>query len=130
MATISKKFVDINPKFEKNPLSGDLPIIKNESAIKQAVKNIVMTKRGERPFRPFFGSSTGISLFENFDVTTADVIAVAIEDALTAYEPRVRVTNIEVDADVDDNELRANIDFEIVGIPLETQSLNLILERV
>jgi phage baseplate assembly protein W len=130
MATISKKFVDINPKFEKNPLSGDLPIIKNESAIKQAVKNIVMTKRGERPFRPFFGSSTGISLFENFDVTTADVIAVAIEDALTAYEPRVRIINIEVDADIDDNELRANIDFEIVGIPLETQSLNLILERV
>ena len=130
MATISKKFVDINPKFEKNPLSGDLPIIKNESAIKQAVKNIVMTKRCERPFRPFFGSSTGISLFENFDVTTADVIAVAIEDALTAYEPRVRIINIEVDADIDDNELRANIDFEIVGIPLETQSLNLILERV
>ena len=53
MATISKKFVDLNPKFEKHPISGDIPTIKNEDAIKQAVKNIVLTVRGEKLFRPF-----------------------------------------------------------------------------
>ena len=46
MATVSKKFVDLNPNFEKNPLTKDLPLLKNAEAIKFAVKNIVMTTRG------------------------------------------------------------------------------------
>lgn len=130
MATISKKFVDINPKFEKNPLSGDLPVLKNENAIKQAIKNVVMTRRGEKVFRPFFGSSVGTSIFENFDITESDTIAVAIEDALTAYEPRVRIKNIDINLNIDGNEISVDLEYEIIGIPLDTQSLNLILERV
>lgn len=130
MASISKKFVDINPKFEKNPLTGDLPVLKNENAIKQAVKNIVMTQKGERPFRPFFGSTVGSVLFENIDLYNADDIALAIEDALKAYEPRVEMQNVTVINDVDANSVEVVIDYKITGIPLDTQSLNLILERV
>ena len=68
MATVSKKFVDLNPKFEKNPLTKDLPLLKNAEAIKFAVKNIVMTTRGDRAFRPYFGSTVVGSLFENFSL--------------------------------------------------------------
>ncbi|BCU94638.1 MAG: hypothetical protein CM15mV5_3180 [uncultured marine virus] len=50
MATVSKKFVDLNPNFEKNPLTKDLPLLKNAEAIKFAVKNIVMTTRGIERF--------------------------------------------------------------------------------
>lgn len=130
MAIVSKKFVDLNPKFEKNPLTGDLPVLKNENAIKQAVKNIVMTRRGERPFRPFFGSTVGSVLFENIDLYNVDEISVAIEDALKAYEPRVEMQNVTVINDIDNNSIELVIDYTITGIPLDTQSLNLILERV
>lgn len=50
MANISKKFVDINPSFQKHPITGDITLLKNEDAIKQSVKNIVMTMRGEKSF--------------------------------------------------------------------------------
>jgi len=130
MATISKKFVDLNPKFEKNPLSGDIPILKNEAAIRQSLKNIVLTLRGEKVFRPYFGSSANISLFENFDFVTNDIISSAIKDAVSAYEPRVEITNIFVTNDVDSNSIEVDIEYKIVGIPLDAQSLNLILERV
>jgi phage baseplate assembly protein W len=130
MATISKKFVDINPKFEKNPLSGDLPLLKNVDAIKQSVKHIVLTQRGEKPFRPFFGSSAGTALFENFGSVTSDVLARAIEDALRAYEPRVEVIGIIVDQNIETNSFDLTVNYEIIGIPLDPQSLNLILERV
>lgn len=130
MASISKKFVDLNPKFEKNPLTGDLPVLKNENAIRQAVKNIVMTRRGERPFRPFFGSTVGSVLFENLDLYNVDEISIAIEDALKAYEPRVQMQNVTVINDIDSNSVEVVIDYTITGIPLDTQSLNLILERV
>lgn len=130
MATISKKFVDLNPKFNKHPINGDLPTIKNEDAIKQAVKHIVMTAKGERPFRPFFGASVKEALFENFDPTLVDDLALNIEDALNAHEPRVDVVDVVVLEDIDNNSLEITVNYNIVGIPLDQQSLNLVLERV
>jgi len=130
MATISKKFVDLNPKFDRHPITGDLPTIKNEDAIKQAVKNIVLTIRGEKPFRPFFGASINSALFENFDPVLIDDIALSIEDALTSHEPRVEVTEVEVLDNIDTNALEVTVNYKIVGIPLDQQSLNLVLERV
>ena len=130
MATVSKKFVDLNPKFEKNPLTKDLPLLKNAEAIKFAVKNIIMTTRGDRAFRPYFGSTVIGSLFENFTLATADDIKVAIEDALRAYEPRIKLLDVRVRDDIDSNALDVRIYYRIIGMPLDPQSLNLILERV
>lgn len=130
MAGISKKFVDLNPNFNKHPITGDLPVIKNEDAIKQSIKHIVLTARGERPFRPFFGASVNTALFENFDPTISDDLVLNIEDALTAYEPRVKVLDVEVLQDLDNNNLEITVNYKILGIPLNEQSLNLILERV
>ena len=130
MATVSKKFVDLNPNFEKNPLTKDLPLLKNAEAIKFAVKNIIMTTRGDRAFRPYFGSTVIGSLFENFNLATADDIKVAIQDALKAYEPRIKLLDVRVRDDIDKNALDVRIYYRIIGIPLDPQSLNLILERV
>tara|TARA_B100001250_G_scaffold145614_1_gene124668 strand:+ start:182 stop:574 length:393 start_codon:yes stop_codon:yes gene_type:complete len=130
MATVSKKFVDLNPNFDANPLTKDLPLLKNAEAIKFAVKNIVMTARGDRAFRPFFGSTVSSSLFENFTFATADDVAIAIEDALNAYEPRVQLLDVDAMDDIDGNSLDITVRYRIIGLPLDTQSLNLILERV
>ena len=130
MATVSKKFVDLNPNFDKNPLTKDLPLLKNAEAIKFAVKNIVMTTRGDRAFRPYFGSTVVGSLFENFTLATADDIQIAIEDALNAYEPRIKLLDVDVQDNIDRNEISISIFYRIIGIPLDPQSLNLILERV
>ena len=130
MATVSKKFVDLNPNFEKNPLTKDLPLLKNAEAIKFAVKNIVMTTRGDRAFRPYFGSTVVGSLFENFTLGTADDIRIAIEDALNAYEPRIKLLDVRVTDNIDRNALDIRIYYRIIGMPLDPQSLNLILERV
>mgnify|MGYP002818221373 FL=1 len=130
MANISKKFVDINPSFQKHPITGDITLLKNEDAIKQSVKNIVMTMRGEKIFRPFFGTEIQSSLFENFNPILADDITVSIEDVLKVYEPRVKVVNVDYIDNIDDNSLEVTINYIIVGLPLNQQSLNLILERV
>ena len=130
MATVSKKFVDLNPNFEKNPLTKDLPLLKNAEAIKFAVKNIIMTTRGDRAFRPYFGSTVVGSLFENFTLATADEVRIAIEDALEAYEPRIKLLDVRVDDNIDSNALDIRIYYRIIGIPLNPQSLNIVLERV
>ena len=97
---------------------------------KQAVKSVVMTMRGEKPFRPLFGTEAQVALFENFDPILADDITLSIEDALKVFEPRVKVINIDYLDNIDDNSVDITINYEIVGLPLNQQSLNLILERV
>ena len=130
MASISKKFVDLNPNFDKNPLTKDIPVLKNDAAIRQSMKNIILTLRGEKMFRPYFGSSANISLFENFDAVTNDIVSTAIREAIAAYEPRVEITEVFITQDISNNSIEIDVEFKIVGIPLDTQSLNLILERV
>lgn len=130
MVEVSKKFVDLNPNFESHPITGDVLLLKNEDAIKHAIKNIVLTARGEKVFRPLFGTSATTKLFENFDVTVADEITISIRDAVEKYDPRVQVGNIEYIDDIDNNGLEIIINYQITGLPLNPQSLNLILERV
>jgi len=130
MAGISKKFVDINPSFQKHPITGDITLLKNEDAIKHSVKTIVMTMRGEKAFRPFFGSELKSSVFENFTSILADDITVSIEDVLKVYEPRIKVSKIDYIDNIDSNLLEVSINYFIIGLPLNPQSLNLILERV
>lgn len=130
MLKVSRKFVDLNPKFEKHPITGDVPVLKNEDAIKQAIKNIIMTMKGEKVFRPFFGTNTQSKLFEIFDNAVADEITISIEDAIKAYEPRVTVDEVEYIEDIDENNLEIIVYYRITGLPLNPQSLNLILERV
>lgn len=130
MQKVSKKFVDINPSFEPHPITGDINLLTNEDAIKQAVKSVVMTMRGEKLFRPLFGTEAQSILFENFNPILADDITLSIEDALKVFEPRVKVINIDYLDNMDNNSVDITINYEIVGLPLNQQSLNLILERV
>ena len=81
-------------------------------------------------FRPLFGTEVQSAIFENFNPILADDITVSIEDVLKVYEPRVKVTNVDYIDNIDDNSLEVTINYNIVGLPLNQQSLNLILERV
>ena len=130
MVKVSKKFVDLNPNFESHPITGDVLLLKNEDAVKHAIKNIVLTAKGEKVFRPLFGTSATTKLFENFDVTVADEITVSIEDAIKTYDPRVKVDRVDYIDDIDRNGLEITVYYRIIGLPLDPQSLNLILERV
>ena len=49
---ISKSFKDISATFSINPMNGDLIALKNAKAIARSVRNLVLTKPGERPFNP------------------------------------------------------------------------------
>ena len=130
MPSISKKFVDVNPNFTKHPVTGDIGVLKNEDAIKQSVKNIVMIQLGEKFFNPLFGTSSNNLLFENYDSILADQLAVEIEDAINSYEPRVTFDNIEFFDDIPNNSIKFNINYTIIGSPLDQQAIRLILEKV
>ena len=102
--------------FQDNPLTNDLIALKNEKAIVQAVKNLVLTDPGERLYRPDLGTGLSSSLFDLIDVISAAQIADYIESTIKNYEPRVILTNVNVTPDFEINGFYTTIVYTIVGI--------------
>jgi phage baseplate assembly protein W len=71
---ISRSFKDISLSFEPHPVTKDLPVIKNQTAIIRSIRNLVETIPSEKFFNPNLGSNVYSSLFEFVDYGTASVI--------------------------------------------------------
>ena len=65
MAIKSKSFRDFSLTFEKNAVTNDVLSLKNEAAIKESVRNIILYNFYEKPFNPKFGGNVIGLLFQN-----------------------------------------------------------------
>ncbi len=119
-------FKDISVAFGAHPNTKDLVVVKNETAIKNALQNLIRTKNGERPFDSRIGSRVTALLFELLDFGTAGSLRSEIIDVIERYEPRVRLIDVNVTPDFDENGYEVYIEFEIIGrervdAPLSTE---------
>lgn len=124
----SRSFVDLAIGMSKNSFTDDAAIVKNDNAIKQAVKNLVMTVPGEKPFAPSVGSQVSQLLFEPFDSFTSDAIKEELINTITNFEPRVSLTLVDVRANFERNTFDVTIEYTIVGIPI-VESIEFVLQR-
>lgn len=129
LGRVSRSFKDLSFNFTTNPITNDIVALKNEEAIKQSVKNLVLTKVGERPFRPDVGSNTTSYLFELSTDISSNTLIEEIERLINQYEPRVELVRIDVTVEEDLNNFDVVIDYNIIGLPAETQTLSFILVR-
>jgi len=99
------------------------------AAVKQAVRNLLLTNFTERPFMHRFGGNLSAMLFrlstEIDDVNLEGDIARAIE----IFEPRARVINITSVVSPDRHEVRVKVNFLIVAT-LQQDSVELNLTRL
>ena len=114
---ISKSFRDFSLTFEKNAVTNDVLALKNEAAIKESVKNIVLYNFYEKPFDPFFGGNIIGLLFENSTPTMELEVKNRIEQSIEVHEPRVTAVTVDVVFEEDRNELNCQINYLILGIP-------------
>ena len=108
-------FKDININFKKHPVTGDLVVSKDASAIKQAIVNLLLTNRGERLFQPDYGSDIRSLLFEPLDYGTAGRMKSAIVYSLSTFEPRISVTRLECIPNYNDNGFDVELLYNIIG---------------
>ena len=125
---VIKQFKDISASFQINPLNRDLIQLKNANAIARSIRNLIMTVPGERPFNPVLGSQVTSLLFENLDKLTASSIKSEIINTLTNFEPRIRLNEVIVKAQPDNNQFDVQIQYYIIGIDLPLQQLTFALE--
>ena len=75
---------------------GDLAVSGYDRDIEQAITIILSTARGERIMRPDFGSAIHDFIFAPYNATTAGLLAYHVQEALARWEPRIEVTDVDV----------------------------------
>jgi phage baseplate assembly protein W len=134
MATVTttesnKIFRDLDLNFQIHPIRKDINVHKNEFAIINSVKNLVLTNFYERPFQPQLGSNVRRLLFENIDTIIASQLERAVEETILNFEPRVQISKITASPRPDENKYSMELEFFIISSP-NPITINFFLERI
>ena len=125
---ISRAFKDISLSFKKHPVTNDVTVLRNEAAIKKSVINLTRTRIIERFFNDLLGTSVADNLFENMGSGLETALEEEISTLLGNYEPRIELNSVYVIADQDSNELSIQVDYNIVGLPIPSQTIEFLLQ--
>jgi phage baseplate assembly protein W len=131
MATKDFTFSDIDMNFraKSNPQGkGDIYKKYDENAIKQSLKNLILTRHYEKPFHPEIGSQVYGLLFEPFSPLLGNMIERAIINTIENFEPRVKLLSVDVLLQPDNNTVGVEIYFKIINTQ-KPLSVNLTLSR-
>lgn len=122
-------YKDFDFRFTAHPVTGKLTMKKNNEAIKQGFKLLIMTNLYERHYRPTFGSTVSNQLFENFTAFTEEDIRSSIITAARNYSKRAELVGIKFNNNPDVNMINVTVFFRPLN-STETISIDLALERV
>lgn len=81
--------------------TGKIMTSEYEQDIIEAIRIIIMTRKGERVMRPDFGCDLHNHLFEMVDYTLLKQMEATVKNALISFEPRI--TDIEVEASLNED---------------------------
>ena len=133
MATVKiesdRIFRDLDLNFTIHPVKLDVNTYKDEFAIINSVKNLILTNYYERLFQPEIGSGLRGLLFEPIDSLVAASIEREIVEAINNFEPRARVSSVAAVPSPDENRYNVRLEFFIINDP-NPITINFFLERI
>lgn len=121
-------YSDLRKDLVISPLSNDITTLKDEDAVKESMRNLVLTDQGERLMQPTLGAGLKQLLFENMTPAVLEMIRERVKSTLELYEPRASIIDLTVSGDLDSNEVYINVVFFISNRE-QPVTLDLILER-
>ena len=121
-------YQDFKKTLEKSPVSADLTVLKDEDAVKESIKNLILTDRGERLMQPDLGGNISGMLFENITPATLVLIQNNIRTTIDLYEPRAELIDVIASSNIDDNVVKVEIAFYITNVQ-QPITLDVFLER-
>jgi len=113
---MSKEFLGVGIKFPvQTNLSGGIAFSYHEEDIKESIRIILGTSKGERLMRPDFGCGIHNLVFAPVNTSTEGLIIHYIREALILFEPRLELLKVDVSKDeVDIGKLLINIDYKVI----------------
>lgn len=119
-----KRYSDIDLSFMKKK-NGDIFKKTDAAAVKQSVKNLLLTNYYEKPFQPYFGANIQGLLFELSNDFIEDDVREEVRKAIETYEPRARLIDVAAEFDENQHSLDVRIVFQVVNtgevVTIETE---------
>jgi phage baseplate assembly protein W len=126
--TVRRSYSDIDCSFEANEFSGDIYKKTDAAAVKQSVKNLLLTRRGEKPFNPYYGSGLYDIMFSLSTEVDEDDVSNYIRSAIGNNEPRVKLLDIKTLFSPDYNSADITVEFQVINT-LETTTVTVTISR-
>ena len=121
----SKNPIDLQPSRAVGfgfPINGDavfVPTFTTRAQTKANLLNYLLTNKGERVFKPNFGSNLRSLLFENMvDAEIGDLQSI-IQADINIFFPSVEVKEIQFNNQPDRNEINFTLTYQIVNLGVE-----------
>jgi len=128
LARRQELYSDFYKDFTLIPGRDDLARKVNEDAVKEAIRNIILTDKGERLFQPNIGSTVKGMLFENITPDVVVLLQERIKDALALFEPRANILEVKATSSIDSNSVEVSITFNVINRETPV-TFNVILDR-
>jgi len=128
LTSLVKGYSDLDLSLKLHPIRKDIIALKDDQAVKNAVKNLILTNFYERPFQLGLGANLRGLLFDPADAITE----LALEDNIKRVlkqEPRVKATFVNVTDLADRNAYRITVKFNIKQFDSE-EEVEIVLKRL
>jgi len=111
--TVKDIYSDLDMFLVPHPVTGDISTKKDSDAIKRSIRNIVLTNKFERPFKPNFGGGVTNMLFELDSTRKVKRFQKEMVNMIERLEPRVYNVSVRLNPLTDDNRLDVQIFYSI-----------------
>lgn len=123
-------FSDFYSNLDSHPIKKDLLRATNENAVKQAIKNLLLTNRGEHFFDGInIGSDITRHLFENAGPASDSVLADLVRTMIQNFEKRCNIVDVFVTSDETSRAVAVTVVFTLIN-KQEPITLEVILDRI
>ena len=120
---------DLDLSLKIHPIRKDIIPLKDDNAIKNAIRNLLVSNFSDRPFQRDKGANLRALLFEPADTITEVAMVQNIRKVIRKYEPRLKVLKISVNNQADQNAYRIIVRFLIKEFD-QQDNVEIILRRL
>lgn len=128
-AKVSQRYSDFLVNLNPHPVIKDIVRYVDEMAVGRAIKNLLLTNRGERLYQPRIGSDIRQMLFEPMGSASAELISTYIQQTIREHEPRAILQSVNVEPNYEQNQYSVTITYMVIN-KSDPTTINLTLERV
>ena len=112
---MAKEFLGKGWRFPVNvDADGQIAMSEHEQDIREAIRIILTTSKGERVMRPDFGCGIHDFVFASINTATLTLIESSVREALTLWEPRIELMNVGASTErIGEGVLLISIDYKV-----------------
>jgi len=96
---------------------GGTPIFKSSYTTEEQalsnLKNLLLTRKGERPFQPLFGTDVYSLLFENIETNLTDTLSESLRSDIVLWLPYIIIDSINVSPQEDYNRIDISLSVRV-----------------